>query len=515
MYNQPQPKKSWPIWIVAGISGLGVFIVSLFLFVGLFTACSSSSATVQGQCETYIPDYVECVANIDLSRLADATDTKVKDNGSIELNSQLESLMRKSMGRSDRRMLDVITEFKGFGFKNVLLAADIDKERALVISPVDDEEAFIRSLRDLPDANFDTAPEVDGYKVVENGRIVIVVKDNLAFLAGDGNDKVTEGRQAVKLIERWREDAGEEHLADWKINYLAEENAGAVIVNAKFFYKTYLMNQSGFRDINENAVPDWVGLTCDLDKEQIKASVDCFNNEGAPFNMEGIAKFDTSLLDYATSQDMMVYGLGLDPKTFPEMMSQLCTMGGGSAGDAAALKDLASKFKGSVMIAAGPTEGLNSFARANISNWHFVFAANADGYALKDYLEKQGLRFNADGTMDLPVQGEYNWETGDFEYKTMHVYSKIDSKVFVISNSPISTTGNSKLDKSVFDGKCFGCWAVIDRKSEMLESINAPFGLMITGQIDSEGNSAEVAVHCTSTDKTFFEAVLDLVAGNI
>lgn len=491
-----------------------IFAVAIMAICSLFISCSSKYDDVESQCKTFVSDDVELVLNIDLSRLAQATDTKVDGDGVIELSEPVEGLIRKTMGKDVRDFLERLPEFKGMAFKNILFAMDYDKRKAIVLTPLCDEDDFVKSLLDITEIGFDKMPQQDGYQVVDSHDFAIYVKDNLAFIVID-EDGPVKGNGGPRQIERWRDNAKEQHLADWKIDYLKAENAGSMLVNTEYFADLSKNSLSNGNELDISMVPDWVGLTCDIDKEQIKAACECFTKKGEEFKVKYLSKFDTSLLNYVTKQDIAVVGLGFNSKMISDEVIKYMSVTGASATQIAEVSNYLSGIKGGIMIAAGPKGGLSTLAEGDPDAIHFVLAANADGNSLLDLLAKNGLTVEPNGTIRMPVGGEYDWDTGEYTYNYQTWYTHVDSDIFVLSNSPISTNGNPKIDKAVFADKCFACWAGVSKKDPLLEQLHIPFGVTLTGRVDNHSSEGEVAIQVTGTDKTLVNAVIDAVLGNI
>lgn len=479
------------------------------------TSCSNKYESVEDQCKTFIPDDVEFVLNVDLSRLIDATDSEVGKDGALELSEPVEDLLRKAGGRDVRAFLENLAEFKGCAYTNLLIAANFDKQKALVILPVSDEDAFIKSVLDISRLDFDKEPDVDGYKTIESNHLGVLVKDNLAFIAIN-SDGPMRGQKAVNLIDTWREKAADEHIADWKIDYLAKTNATTLLVNVDAWMQIAKSITRGAANLALSDIPDWTGIAFDIDKEQLKFSADYFKKDGSEFKTPYLKKFDTDLLDYATAEDIAVMGAGFDTKEFNELIINAIRNERASDSEIAEARKVLGMFNGQFMIAAGPTDGLNSFGRASIDNWHFVLAAKGNGNALRAYIAQNlGKDFESDGSIELPTGGEYDWEQGIYVQHMTKFYTIASDDIFVFSNAQISKAGNSKVDKSVFADSSVAFWAALDRNNAMLENLKIPFGLMLTGTCLENGSNAEIALKVTGTDKSPVDAVVDAILGNI
>lgn len=491
---------------------LAFFVIAV---CSCLTSCSDKYDSVEAQCKAFIPNDVDFVINFDLSRIVDATDSKVGKDGVLELSEPIESLLRKVGGRDMRTFLENLAEFKGCAYKNVLIAVNYDKRKALAIMPLCDEDAFIKSLLDVSAFNFDKMPDVDGYKTVESHDMGVLVKDKLAFIAIRDDGPIC-GQKAVNFIDTWRESAADEHLDDWKIDYLARANATTILLDVNSWMSFAKSQSRGLKDLEISNLPAWTGIAFDVDKEQVKIAADYFKRDGSEFKANYLKKFDTSLLDYATAADIAVVGMGFDSDKLTNMFAEFMQIDHASESQIADFRNVMQMFKGQFMLSAGPIDGLNSFNRPTLDNWHFVLAAKADGNAIRSYLAKNlGTEFNADGSISIPTGGQFDWEQGVYVPTMTKFYTTASAELFVMSNAPISKNGGSKVDKSVFAGNSMAYWAAINRNNAMLENLNIPFGLMLTGQCHEDGNKAEMALKVTGTDKTLINAVVDAIIGNI
>lgn len=470
----------------------------------LVTSCSDKYDSVEKQAKTFIPDEVSLVANIDLDRMVKVTDSKVNGKGVIELSDYMERLLSRTLGSQARTLMANLSDFKGMQVSNMLVAFDKVSNRALVLTPLRNEKNFVESLVSIGSLNFDKLPDIEGYGVVESPDMTVLVKDNLAFIAIDGKGAL-QGQQAVNMVEAWHDKAAKKHLDDWKIDRLKKDDIVSVLIDVNTFTRAMTSTNPKMGDLD--AFADWMALGMDIEKNEFEISAKALTDKGKDAEVKGMRNFDTSLLSYVTTSDIVVAGVGMDMKTVRNGLDQIAMSEGVSEADRAKLDEAVQLFDGSVMLAAGPVAGLSSFTQFDLTTWHFVLAANADGKAVKALIEhNMGRNFEADGSMSVPAGTRFNPETMEYEPATLRIYTRADKHVFVISNSPVTTDGNANVKKDAFKGHYFGLWAELPKSNVALSQLHLPFGLLLTGE--AKKNESEFTLKLTDTDKSFVEALV-------
>jgi len=490
--------------------------------VGL-TSCSESADSIEDKLKDYVSDDATVVATLDLKRALDAADVTVTDEGTLELPKYL-STLANDMGKDERKALNQLLEFKGFDWSNTVYAMKIDvnekqaedpKVEGLIVFSVKDDDEFAASIEET-DLKLDIEDE-EGYKVVSNKDVAVLIKDHVGFLAFNqkGLCKVSK---SAEIIETWKSEADDKPLADWKIDYLKKEKISTTLLNCKDFYKLVKTQMSSYElsmleNLNlDKYVDSFVGMQFDIDKTNVSLAVNVFDKEGKDIKVDHLKNFDTDLLRYANSYDIAAAGLGIGDLN--AAVNSIIKNVNPNAEETGYIRQFANLFcNSSVFFACGPVDGLNSFNRPTFGNWHLVGAIkfeNADkaSQAVSLIGNAMGLANDSSGnlTVNVPVDYEYDYYSGEYRTITAPLYIKRDGQVVVLSNSATIGQGSSNIDKSVFKNKNFAFVAAMDKNNPLFTQFNIPFG--VKALLASTASSAEATLSLTGTSGKFVEVLV-------
>ena len=496
--------------------------------VMMLTACGDSTS-VSDKIKEYIPDDCLMVMSGDVQRLLGQINCKSNSDGQIEPSDELSQLA------SNDKDFEKLLDFKGIDWNNVVVGVrgKGEKMSALVIFSVTDIDTFCKSMKDASEDE-DLEIDQDGdYTTVGDKNHVIALKGNLGFMAIK-NGTLVKRSKAAATIDEWRDNAKESPLADWKLDYMTQNRIFNMLIDGKKMTDIMMADMMPY-GINslpsmEYLTKGFLGFHADAEGPQITMGGEFMDAEGKIKEMPQCGSFDASLLAYASPKDIMAFGAGFG--STKDMASGYGALPGMNKQMLEQLQAVYDLFDGSsLMGAAGPLKGVESFTDMSYDKWHFVLAAKLKGdnaSKAKDMLAM--LAATADSAvatgneMVLNIPIDYSYDDFDYEYAEPDFYGddyvpqpkvtygklyiKQEGNVLVMSNAPIAKQSNS-FKAGEFEGKC-GEFQIALSKADLQKytGLVVPFGVSFVVDAPKGGGSVTAVLALTETEGSIYDNLM-------
>lgn len=507
---------------------------------GIFASCSDKAETIEDKLKTYVSDDTNLIVTLDLKRALDAVEIEANEKeGTLELPGYLNDFIKDAFSKDDKKALDDMLEFKGFDWTNTVFGIKFDTKdgiepkSALIIFSVKDDDEFAEALEDIDGAKLSKDEDkTEGFTVVSNKHFAVMIDGHLGFIAIDkkGPCKATK---AATVINEWKDAADEKALADWKVEKLKTEKIANVFLSLDI-YKT-LFEQMGNQEKQamkafgvESLYDAYAMFSFDLNAETVSFDCQLFGKDGKDFENKNFAgsKIDTSLLAYANSQDLIAGAMGIgDVSKVVKGLTEAGAINKSEADQASAVLKLLNNS--TLFVAAGPVEGINSFTRPSLGNWHFVAALKTQSAANSQELVNMaasllGGELNKDesGNMSISVPTDYTYDYDPYTYDYVRkpiafktLFIKQDGNTIVVSNSAISKKGGCPVSEKIFDGKYMALGLVAPKTNPLLSSINMPFGF--NAQLSGTTSAASFSASLTGVSGKFIPTLFKFFYENM
>lgn len=474
---------------------------SICLALVLMATACSNNGNMSSLLER-IPEDAEMVVVGDVRTVVESAGGKIEGSGFFGSIKQklglsgggstieLPSYMTDAMADGDANDADDFLDFlkhSGINIEACALAANYDDRQPTIIFALNDEEQFIKAIKD---EDYDHEKEKDGveyytktgYESSYGSDIsYIAIADGYAYFIAevwsDSNFK------PMKHIDRLISDAKEKSFASTKFaDYITEGNA----VGMSFRLPKQLRDELRNYGISGKMLDLYKGVACiksNLDNETATLSVKLFNEDGSEKTCDFMKEFmsldgtvNTKALDYLGDDEVLVAaGCAKDvnwDKYFDAMLK------GSPYVDRATLafvKAYLEKFDGTFAYGFGVKDGLRSFGRL-ASNENLVFqeipftfvcetrAGKATSVIndVKALLDKQQMTYTSSGNgvkLQLPEGlGEFVLEAkGD---------------MLVLANHKIKNSNNNPTVKALsFDKGTAAMAIVLNKDNELMRQL--------------------------------------------
>lgn len=489
---------------------------------GVFmTSCSTNECeTAEDKIHGYFSDNTDMVMKIDLERALGTLDIQSNEDGQLSLPSDLNSLLTSVMSSSDMNDLRKLLDFKGFDWNNAVVgmrygnlgAGRPDIEMLMVFSVLDDDQ-FAESIKSLSESRFTVGKEGD-YMTIGDDKGAIMVDGRVGYIAISSNGVCT-APAAANMIDAWKEDADKTPMAEWKVNYVATERMGTMLMSmAPIMQAAERQDREMMSSVPSALKNGYVGVTFDIQDATVSMSMAWLDEKGGKINVPGLRNCDPSLMKYANGKDWLVACAGIGDLTI--FKDNLIKASRGDRDVAAFCDQWLGKLSNSaVMFAAGPM-GLEAFTSPSPSKWHMVLAVRFDNRATADELfamvaSNAGASASAgEFTARIPYDTDYDYSTGQYTEVYMNIYGKLDGATIILSTQPVTSTGGCKIPAAEFTGKTVAVVAQVDKSDAILSQFAIPVGFKAT--LTGNGSEANGAFTITGTDKKFFKALMGILA---
>lgn len=521
-----------------------VFVVS----VVLMQSCSCNKDNdLDAKLNAVASDDTPILIVGNLERVIDQLEIMDND-GKLEMPRYMTDMINRNLGSRARRdaqsALDVLSNIN---HDNMVMAIDADERSvdAILVFAVDDYDDLEDALKEaIDDVDFD---EEDDYNVITIERdLQILVKDNLAYVVANEKGILKNG-QAVREIEKWRSNAESKPIAEWKRSYLKENNICNALIYIEKYTEMSLRSLRGdekalamsiMKELNFGA---YVKYSVNLEGPTMSIKAVNVDNNGNAVKLNCTGTFDTSLMNYATSNDIMAASVCMNQtsmtkvadfltNTFKSMIANddyySQSMKDRQIDEFRSIVNLPSQYmsNGGAFAAVGLNPGVTPDELESYKSYHFVGAlalqpgkANEAYDYLTNLLEQTTGIYGqtADtGSMRVKVYGiqnaRYDWYADDYVYETMNVYVALDGNNLVVSNAPISKNGGSPFSASVFTGSTIAFQGVLTPRTPGMSELGITNGLNVTAK--SDVTTGEFNVTITGTDQKFVPAVFSMLS---
>lgn len=482
--------------------------------MAVFASCSEKAETTEDKVKKYMSDETDVIVAVDLSRGLDAVDVTANEDGSLEKPDYLNKLINDFLSNGAKKDLNKVFDFQGFDWSNTVFGMRFKNlkegniEGLLVFSLVDDDD-FEKSLTEETDFEKDDE-KVEGYTVYKfKKELCILVDGKVGFIALNKKGPCKASTSA-ELINKWKDEADDKGIADWKVDFLKTQKVGNVLVRTKEIYDAVrdeakdemrAFDKLGFDQLKDG----YLGMSFDLQGTSMAFEAKLFDKEGKDMKIPAMfnGKIDDSLFAYANSTDIVMGAFAVGDVS--KLLDAYVEAGIINANDISQAKPIFNLFNNStVFVAAGPAAGERSFTRPDLGNWHLVAAAHFSSasnarQALDMLKEMSSGEINSDASgnnlsFSMPTDRDYRYDysTGEYTYvpsayKTFYI--KLDGQNIIISNSAIAATNSCKLDRSALKGKTCAIVAGMDKNYNLLAKYGFPFGFKATAtNSGSSGN---------------------------
>lgn len=466
----------------------GRFVI-FCLSVLLMHSCSCKGDHGLDKKLEFVPDscVVAMVVNVDevLSQL----DVSVEDG--LELPSYMVSMLNEYAPSKSKAMLTKLADgLKGVAYDNVVIvsAGDDKASESMMVFGVDDEKEFVASLANL--MNVSGTEKTDGYTVVGNDDLCVLVKDNLGFVAWNNREMVSASEAAV-IIERFGEKGKENPLAAWKKDNLRGEG----MVNG-------LVRKSFVGDDMADALPSggYVAINVAGTDDSLKGSMRLLNDNGGKVSSPVKGQFNTEMLSYVGANDIFGASLCLNQDAYDRMckvlplylkkmptpvndwLDMFMTWGRENFSDGGVFVSMGLSADVSVIdLLSNPYSA---------SNYHIMIAASlkpekASG-AFDDICRSISPLAvdNASKNTDMPNQKTYrlryetgyDYITGKYGYESVNVNIALKDNVLLISNGEIKKNDQNKFNAAVFSDNAGAVQMALPEKFDLLGMLGVDFG---------------------------------------
>lgn len=504
---------------ISKLTALTVLLVALGM---AFVSCSDEKSV--GDKLSYYSDDTPVITVVNLEKCLEASGITREDDGEITAPKALKDLVAAA-GRGAEKDFNKLLEFKGIDYTNCVMGVKPkgDDSELLLIANVSDEKAFEESLDDVTSVDVD---EQDGYKTLKFSDASILVKDGLMFFGGNtGNSKVSPS-SLISLVERWKEAADEQSLADWKKEKLEEPKLASVLLDANRLLSWIDKYESvpGLDEYKSNLKKqkvDYGLITFDIEGPTATLAIDMLDKEGQPSKIKGQGTLDTSMFNYITDQDQGMIAVALDMNQLRPQLGTQLRQAGASQSEIRLIENVASGLNGSLMAAAGVTDLDKAMSRNPQDGIHYVVVVACENNQARNTLDKimaeTGLQTQTDSQnhkyLAIPVDNEYDWYTDEYKITYANLYYKIEGHDIVFSNTPVTHAGNSKFRPSDYSGCYFVADAVLDKNSDLAREAGLDFGVRATAV--SKGANFTLKITQTGTGGNFMTNIYKLLGSSM
>lgn len=472
------------------------------LMIIAVSSCSKNADRI----EALIPSESAAIVAIDGQRIIENAGGKYDGNG-ITLPATLKHMVGDDTA-------DKLSKFKGVDLKNMYFFGEMSGNGALV-APVTDEAAVLAFFKDLGLE----AKDVDGYNVISQGGTSLLVRDNVLWIVGKSDKK------AVEYVEKTRSDASSDgSLADskWRSDVLAKDHAVTTLINlAKM---PMIADQLGSQisddmpgaEMMKKLIAGSMAIESNLDGLEATISYSAFDKDGQAlsFNPEAygmkMKDIDTDFLQYLNDKDVLVIAGGV-PEDYPwdKVLEALSNQPGMPKASVMAALPYLQAIDGTIAVAAGPSNGVASFAGKNVAgSWDvLLYAGLKPGKAAEFYKQLVALL----QSMNMTVN-EADENNSNFTFNGMTIYLGVRGNNLIVATREI-TDGHkdSVFSASEFSGLSGVALLRLAKTSQLCTELSMPFGLF--SRIAQDGDDkATWLIEETDTEGKFLENIINYVA---
>lgn len=510
-----------------------IYLLLLALVVTLSTSCSHDESTIGDKLEEFISNDVDFVFAGNLKRVLEVTDSEIESDGTVKLSDYMEKMVA-TFPSSVRNGINDILDAEGFDWTSAVIGARVNSigVQTLCVWSVKDEKDYANFFVDK--YHFRKGKSGD-YTILYDDGICIAIQDKLAFLAAQ-NGSVMSAQQTVRTINDWKEDAKDNKIANWKCNYLENDDVFGILFNlgniakrlqddideADFYSQTrpetLMLNR-----ILPDARKVTMGATFNIDGFKAKLKGKLFTSNGKEYKLPyNGGKFNGELLKYATDKDMFVLGAS-NTAIISDLLSQSVT---GIGSDM--ISNWLNNFGGSLMVATGlRTSNLKDMIDSPTESMHWILAAECKPEKAAQTLnlfaniipftnEIEVTKHVRDKELRFRIATSYKentafepWEDGYYVPVYTNFLMKIDGNVLLLSNEEIDPRPTANFTADMFKGKdCVAVLHLAKNEVVMRDIIHAAFGLDF--RMTFVDSSFEFEFSLNNTKKGLLETFIDL-----
>ena len=485
----------WSILLVAAIA------------MGL-SSCSRSSATLD-----YIAADADFVMSLNVRAILENAGCAKSGEG-VALQGPMAKLLNSSPeeGASFREFLE-----EGFVDLDAVFATGTFKGDAFMIAGLKNEEKLRKFLKDN-DCEIETLGDFS-YSQIGSGPTIFWNSDIAAIpfrTWGQPEKLLAPVKDMIRRAEK-----NPISKVSWKTDILSSDHAFGAFVNMQnlpSIVKT-MMRQQGLGAATE-ILDATLCATFDLSGAKAIMKFGYRDADGKPMTpgtefQKYLAKIDTGMMEYLNKYDVAM-AAGAIKGDFPwkDIIEPVikASLGAGATTQIAMILPYLEALDGTMIVAGGPRNGLNSFnaiASEFNQNWDIIFAAQLkDGKAatfvtdLRDLIQSIGDSSIAyseeDGTMKVDILGGPSF------------FIKADGNNFIIANRTITKEGGSSVKSDVVSGEKSVFAMNLPKGYPALKEIGAEWGVRLTSKMSGDDQTVtELEVY--GTDKPLLETVLSTV----
>lgn len=506
----------------------------------LMTLLMCSMAWMLASCssDTELYDYVSAedavVARIDLTTVIDNTGSEIKPGG-IELSPSLQKLSVYLMSGRDREHFDNLLAVQGFDLNNIVVSVDSHMEAAVTLH-VTDRKKFKDYLQKVTYGDVQESEE-KGYAVYRLGTnaTIFLTGSTACALLADRNVDVSD-------VEARKEAAKAAPLQSWQKKALAEGKTFNMLMNLSEYSRlssTALGSgfslgalKAGYDDTQLKHA--FAKINFSLEGLELNGTVSIVDEDDKPLvSKYADLKIDTSLLKYASADDMLVT-MAVVPGSvnWREILNQMIVEMGGyrqygiDRETVNTIGDVLSDIDGTVMLAAGPKNMLKFNTTAG---WDAVLAVQMKPGMAQKYVTRIKSLIDATNATMADLAGQYA-AIGYRGYKPRtvtyaesdgslvvtlpdagEIYVKVIDNTLLASLAPVTERGGCAIAPGDFDGMSSGTIVRVPRQNVFSSIMQLPFGIDLTYMSDSQ--TAHFSIKETDTEGRMLENITKLIAG--
>lgn len=487
------------------------------------TSCSKKSKTLE-----YIPGDADIVAGINAVALLENAGCE-NAGSTVKIAGPLAKLF--NMGGSETALMRKFIESESVDLTGVFVIGSFTGD-AYIMASLSDAGKFESFLKEQ---NL-RVEHSGGFNYVRTGDYSPLIAWNDNIVVSPVSSYKDADKQIIGINDLLdRAEKGSLADAGWKADLFAEENAAGFFVacqNLPAIVRTQMQREGG-EAIAKLLEGNFCG-TLRLDNAKAELIAGIRDKDGKAVSVEGYGNYnkaiDPAMLKYLNNYDVAMLASGIKGDTpWRELLGALGKIYGDQT--LGVVYPYLEAIDGTVMIGAGPTQGIQSFScnASNVSTyWDFVCAVQlkpgkaqlfTDGIrTLMQTLNPNGTEYeyseeeNTFVASEIPMSSCEPYEGNGLKIKIPDgpmVYVKPDGNNLVLATREFTDKGGTPIKADMFSGKNNAVVMYLPKNSPILTEMNLNFGLKLS--MLPKDTEMSMTLEVEDSDKPLLETLLSSV----
>ena len=486
---------------------LSLWSMLLLMVVAMgLSSCSKSSATLD-----YIAADADFVMSLNVRSILENAGCKKSGEG-VELQGPLAKLM--NLGGDESASFRQLLE-EGFVDLDGVFATGSFKGDGFMMAALKDEEKLRAFLKEN-DCEVETLGDFS-YARIGSGPTVFWNSDIAAIPFNTWGEPEKLFAPVKDMLRRAEKNPLSK--VGWKTDILSGDHAFGAFVNMQnipSFAKT-MMRQQGL-GAAAGLLDATVCATIDLSGAKATMKIAYRDADGKRMDpgkeyMKYLGKIDTGLLPYLNKYDVVVAAGGIKGDLpWKEILEPVMkgALGSGSGQQMAMVLPYLEAIDGTLMIGAGPRNGLRSFSgseRDFNENWDVFFAAQLKDGKAQTFVNDLGNLVRGMGGSSMTCTEADGGLKVDIQYGPSF-YIKADGDNFLLANRPLTKEGGSSVKDDMVSGQKSVLAINLPKGYPVLKELGAEWGVRLVSKMNGDGNESVTDLEVYGSDKPLLETVL-------